>query len=93
MNNLDRDLIQCEKDGFGCSYGKWKAKQENTNYVPIPENTKRCKYCGKKFTPRKQINQIYCDITCQREMYKEKRRQCMQELRKKRKMEIGGNDG
>lgn len=89
--NLDRDLIQCEKDGFGCSYGKWKSTQEHIQ--PIPKNTKKCKYCGKPFVPRKQKNQVYCDINCQREMYKEKRRQCMQELRRKQKIEVGGNDG
>lgn len=91
MTNLDRDLIQCEKDGFGCHYGKWKATQEPININS--EKRKICKCCGKPFTPHKQKNQLYCDINCQREMYKETRRQCMQELRKKRKMEVGGNDG
>ena len=91
MGDLDLDLIQCEKDGFGCHYGKWKATKEPKQ--PIYENTKICKYCGKPFIPHKQKNQLYCDINCQREMYKEKRIQCMQELRKKRKMEVGGNDG
>lgn len=91
LSKLDLDLIQCEKDGFGCHYGKWKATQEPIN--PILKNANICKYCGKPFVPHKQKNQLYCDINCQREAYKEKRRQCMQELRRKQKIEAGGNDG
>lgn len=91
LSPLDLDLIQCEKDGFRCSYGRWKATQEYK--TPTPKNANRCKYCGKPFVPRKQTNQLYCDIGCQREAYNEKRRQCMQELRRKQKIEAGGNDG
>ena len=53
LSPLDLDLIQCEKDGFGCHYGKWKATQEQKKIEPEQPNkfpVRICEYCGGEFT-------------------------------------------
>ena len=94
LSNLDRDMIQCEKDGYGCHYGRWKATQEQKPTIkkPIPENALICKHCGKPFIPNKIRTQKFCDMECQREAYKLKHNKYMVEWRK-RKLETGCNDG
>lgn len=49
LSPLDLDLIQCEKDGFGCHYGKWKATQETKKVEKEePEGfvIRVCQNCG-----------------------------------------------
>lgn len=59
MDNLDREMILCEKAGFGVSYGKWKATQPIKTPKPkegvcvicgcvIPDGAKNKRYCSKE---------------------------------------------
>lgn len=71
LSPLDLDLIQCEKDGFGCHYGKWKATQEQKLRI-IPAGVQFCQHCGKPFVRRFNKAQKFCDAHCRDEAYKEK---------------------
>lgn len=62
LDKLSLDMIECEKAGFGVSYGKWYAAQEHTP-VDHTEGLKACKRCGKLFKPK--TTQLYCDADCQ----------------------------
>ena len=67
LDKLSLEMIQCERDGFGVSYGRWKATQKPVKIEPvgISENTPKCPECGAYiFHPRH--NQIYCCFDCQR---------------------------
>lgn len=75
LTQLDRDMIECEKAGFGVHYGAWKAAQKPVPIIKkadaIPEGWRVCIGCRKLFkrtTPNSR--QIYCDVTCQKEHYK-----------------------
>lgn len=78
LDKLSLDMIQCEKDGFGCHYGKWKALQDRPVVVEkkeneIPEGWKACPQCGKHFKPNKYgKRQIYCEVECQKKAQKER---------------------
>ena len=79
LDNLSRDMIQCEKDGYGPWYGRWKAAQPRVKPEPVevlPEGWKVCPYCGKPFKP-KHKQQKYCEAVCsykaQKERYREKK--------------------
>ena len=61
LDNIDLEMIQCEKDGYGVHYGWWKAKQPI--YVPPAKEMRVCKFCGKLFEPQ-TIRQKYCDSVC-----------------------------
>jgi hypothetical protein len=74
LDKLSLDMIQCEKDGFGCHYGRWKALQDKPVVVEkkekevIPDGWKACKNCGKLFKIGSYgKNRVYCDVTCQRQ--------------------------
>ena len=75
MVNLDLDLIQCEKDGYGCSYGKWKATQEVKKFEPVETNAFSvyiCEYCGEEFT-RKHFRPVrFCSDKCRNASYYKK---------------------
>ena len=46
MDNLSKCMIQCEKDGFGVHYGRWRAAQENVQIVEkVPDGWRKCKHC------------------------------------------------
>ena len=69
------DMIQCEKDGFGVHYGRWKAMQNPVKVVKeeeIPEGWCRCQHCGRIFKPTIKRPQKFCDYVCRREAYAEK---------------------
>ena len=69
MDNLARNMIQCEADGFGVHYGKWKATQPvvEIQKPEIPEGWKKCEYCGKPFKPIR--GKRFCDVDCRRKAY------------------------
>lgn len=56
------------------SYGQWKAMQEPVKIENpgIPENWKRCAYCGTLFRLATKRRKIYCCDACQRQDYYEK---------------------
>lgn len=67
LDKLSLDMIECEKDGYGCHYGKWKAMQaERKIEKRIPEDWRTCALCGKPFKPTNHA-QKYCEYSCQRE--------------------------
>ena len=61
LDKLSQEMLQCEADGFGVSYGKWKAKQPV--YVEPEKEMRVCAFCGKPFIP-KTPKQKYCDKVC-----------------------------
>lgn len=56
------------------SYGRWKALQPIAPTAnKLPDGWKRCEYCG---TPFKGVQgKRFCDVTCQKQSYKERQRQ------------------
>ena len=101
LDKLSLDMIQCEKDGYGCHYGAWKAAQERPVVVKkkdeIPEGWLVCKQCGKLFKPKTKRKQFYCEIACQREAQLEKDREKRKEyhrsyMEKKRAAERESNE-
>lgn len=79
LDNISLAMIQCEKDGFGVRYGRWKATQPIVKPVPLelPEDWKVCPNCGKAFKPKLK-QQKYCEALCgkdaQHKRYLEKQR-------------------
>lgn len=75
LDKLSLDMIECEKAGYGVSYGRWKATQKPVKIVPksSPDDWKTCPRCGQVFKPTH--NQIYCDFVCQREAQRERDRE------------------
>lgn len=67
LDKLSLDMIQCEKDGFGVNYGRWKATQPIMQPKPgeLPEGWLVCTYCGKAFKPKTKRKQLYCEPVCQ----------------------------
>lgn len=90
LDKLSLDMIQCEKDGFGCHYGRWKATQEPVKIVKtIPEGWKKCEYCGKPFKPPAKNHQRFCEVACQKKASDARRRakklEYMREYRARKK--------
>ena len=85
MDKLSQDAAKAKASGL--SYGRWKALQPvpvKKMEVKIPDNTKKCLYCGKAFVPHKG-NQKFCEAYCQKEAAKERVREMKAEwMRKKR---------
>ena len=80
LDKLSLDMIQCEKDGYGVHYGRWKAAQAPVEIAPktdIPEGWRICEWCGKPYKPWSKRAQKYCQVYCQnnasRERIKERR--------------------
>lgn len=95
LDNLSKDMIQCEKDGYGVWYGRWKATQPiaKPNSVEVlPDGWKLCAHCGKPFKPNVPY-QKYCEALCGREAqtkrYQSKWAAYMKERRAKEKAEMG----
>ena len=67
MDNLAREMILCEKAGFGVSYGKWKATQPPKQEPPKTREKGwlQCEYCGKLYKPKTKRPQKFCEIFCQ----------------------------
>lgn len=58
---LAKDMTDCEKDGYGASYGAWKATQPVQEIVkPEEEGLKVCPYCGEKFKPKTKNAKFCC---------------------------------
>ena len=90
LDKLSLDMIECEKDGFGCHYGKWKALQaEGMIERKIPEGWRVCERCGKVFKPTTKSVQKYCEYNCQRaaadERHREKNRERQKAYRERKK--------
>ena len=95
LDNIDLDMIECEKAGFGCHYGRWKATQpiKQPEPVELPEEWKVCAHCGKSFKPNVPY-QKYCEALCGYEAgmdrYKQKRLEATRAYRARKKAEMGG---
>lgn len=76
LDKLSLDMKRCEKDGYGVSYGRWKATQPIIKRVPVelPEGWKVCPRCGIAFKP-KVPQQKYCDPVCAREAQRERKKE------------------
>lgn len=66
MSNLDRDVREAARLGYGVHYGRYKADHPHT--APAvedgpPEKTVACGHCGSLFVP-KRYNQRYCCDVC-----------------------------
>lgn len=67
LSPLDLDLIQCEKDGFGCHYGKWKATQQAKKAEakePKLIIKRICENCGIEFVRNDNRPCKYCCDEC-----------------------------
>ena len=55
MDNLDRDIREAQRLGYGVHYGNYKADHPHTREVPadvaqaVPVKIRTCKRCGKEF--------------------------------------------
>ena len=90
MDKLSQDMIQCKKDGFGCSYGKWKAMQEPVKVEKkIPDGWKECPVCGKPFKSGK--GKKFCDEVCRMTAYNksEKQKEYMKKYKERKRAENG----
>ena len=94
FDKLSQEMIQCEKDGYGCHYGAWKATQPKV--IPklddvIPEGWKRCEWCKKPFKPNVKY-QKYCEAGCGllagNARYKKQRLECTRAYRARKKAEV-----
>ena len=75
MDNLARDMMLCEKAGFGVHYGRWKATQPNRVKPKEAEAdlyTRKCAYCGHDFYFHRP-NHIYCTMECAKRMRYERK--------------------
>ena len=94
LDKLSRDMIECEKAGFGVHYGRWKATQKPVKKIPvlIPEGWKPCEFCGKPF--KRNHAQRFCDLYCRNMAYKEKetriKAEYMRGYRERQKAEAAG---
>lgn len=81
-DKLELDMIECEKAGYGCHYGKWKAMQPPVKYDQkddvLPEGWALCERCGKPFK-KHNMRQRFCDIGCRGEAYDERQRTLQRE--------------
>ena len=74
LDKLSLDMIECEKAGFGCHYGAWKATQEPVKPVPLPTDKYefKCINCGQTFFQKSRRPRKYCNEDCGKE-YRYKR--------------------
>lgn len=97
LDKLSLDMIECEKAGYGCHYGAWKAAQENPVKVEkkqeIPEGWLVCQHCGKAFKPKTKKLQKFCEPYCQKESQRERDRQRRREYMRKYREERGAENG
>ena len=94
LDKLSLDMIQCEKDGYGVWYGRWKATQPIKKPEPpeLPDGWKVCLHCGKHFKPKVK-QQKYCEVYCgykeRYSRYGKSRAEYIKEYRAKKKAELG----
>lgn len=93
MDKLSRDAMLARQSRL--SYGKWKAMQDPVRIEKkIPEGWLVCKHCGKAFAPKHNRERQYCDWTCQRQAYDEKRKEERAEyMREYRERKAAGTAG
>ena len=86
LDKLSLDMIECEKAGFGCHYGAWKATQTKPVVIEkkIPDGWLICEYCGKPYKPKTKRPQKYCEATCQGRASWERKKQRDLERREKK---------
>lgn len=80
MSNLDRDLAEMQRLGYGTNYGKYKLDHPNTGMIqpaqePPPKKPRQCAppkeyqlvcdFCGTLFTST-VANKMYCSTECAR---------------------------
>jgi len=67
MDNLDRDIREAQRLGYGVHYGHYKADHPYTadhSVDLVPEYpVKKCAECGEEFVPGRP-GQIYCSEEC-----------------------------
>ena len=73
LDKLSLDMIQCEKDGYGVQYGRWKAAQDHPVIIERPEEVaetytgqqKRpiCSWCGGEISSKIKSRK-YCGPEC-----------------------------
>jgi hypothetical protein len=98
MDNLSKDMIQCEKDGFGCHYGRWKAMQKPVKIVPkteMPEGWRKCEWCGTWYKPKSKRPQKFCEVACQLQAHYSKKKtkynaEYQRQYRERKKAEQNG---
>lgn len=81
LDKLSLDMIQCEKDGFGVNYGRWKATQEPVKIekVEIPKGSNICSFskicpcCGKEFETVNKRKKFCSKDCCDRASYQRNR--------------------
>lgn len=88
LDKLSQEMLQCEADGFGVHYGRWKAVQPI--YVPPEKEMRVCLFCGKPFEP-KTPKQKYCSKVCSYSVLEKRSNEAYQ--KKKAMRELGVNDG
>lgn len=76
LDNISIAMIECEKAGFGCHYGKWYAATRpakiEQKQKPIPDGWLICEHCGKPFTQKTKKKKRYCDEFCRNASYYER---------------------
>ena len=77
LDNLDRDVREARRLGYGCHYGRYKADRPHTRELPpeepveaaagtVPEwELSRCRNCGKPFRSNKSTR-LYCSPQCRK---------------------------
>lgn len=73
LDKLSLDMIQCENDGYGVHYGRWKAAQPIVKPVEVPEDWKVCRQCGKAFKPNVKHQKYCCRVCCNKARQKRRR--------------------
>lgn len=72
MSNLDRDIREAARLGYGVHYGDYMADKiaGRIHVPPAPEEdegppaeVRRCKECGSPFVPHR-FNQLFCAEPC-----------------------------
>ena len=81
MDNLDMCMIQCKKDGYGVHYGAWRAAQKEVPVFveEVPQNAKKCPWCGEMFVPNSYRRQLYCGAYCSHQASYKRHRQSKKE--------------
>lgn len=74
MDNLDRDIREAKRLGYGVHYGRYKADYPHTREVPLdvarPVKLRNCKKCGKEYA-YDHTNGLgyFCSESCKKQHY------------------------
>lgn len=92
QDKLSIEMRQCDQDGSGVSYGKWKAAQpvQEVEKPEIPEGWKKCPHCGTVFRPKAKTSKYCCD-DCRNAAYqilhRDRKAEAVRKWREKQKAE------